>query len=154
RSRGVGAHHARTWRGAGVSPRRARGGLVSAPSARLVRCRRYLENARRIRASARRRVPSRRSARRRGVRVLGGRSMMTAPWRRRVDLAGVRTTCSFCPKLCRHECPVAIAEKSEVATPTFKQQVAKLAAARTISLDVESARALYKCTGCLASRTP
>jgi Fe-S oxidoreductase len=71
-----------------------------------------------------------------------------------VDLAGVRTTCSFCPKLCRHECPVAIAEKSEVATPTFKQQVAKLAAARTISLDVESARALYKCTGCLASRTP
>ena len=59
-----------------------------------------------------------------------------------------------CPKLCRHECPTAIAERSETATPTFKQQIAKLAAADRIVLDPDSARALYKCTGCLSSRTP
>ncbi|MBI3723221.1 (Fe-S)-binding protein, partial [bacterium] len=69
-----------------------------------------------------------------------------------IDVA--RTTCSFCPKLCRHECPVAIAEKTEVATPTFKQQVAKLASAGKIALDASTARTFYKCTGCLASRTP
>ncbi len=65
-----------------------------------------------------------------------------------------RTTCSFCPKLCRHECPTSIAEKSEVATVTFKQQLAKLATEKKIELDRESARVFYKCTGCQASRTP
>jgi Fe-S oxidoreductase len=69
-----------------------------------------------------------------------------------IDVA--RTTCSFCPKLCRHECPTAIAEKSEVATPTFKQQLAKLAASGQLALDAEAARAFYKCTGCNASKTP
>lgn len=71
-----------------------------------------------------------------------------------MDLGTSRTTCSFCPKLCRHECPAAIAERSETATPTFKQQIAKLAAEDRIVLDPQSARALYKCTGCLSSRTP
>lgn len=65
-----------------------------------------------------------------------------------------RTICSYCPKLCRHECPTAIAEASEVATVTFKQQVAKLATAGRLELDEETARVFYKCTGCLASRTP
>ncbi len=65
-----------------------------------------------------------------------------------------RTTCAFCPKLCRHECPVALAEKTEVATVTFKQQLAQLASAGKVALDDESARVFYKCTGCLASRTP
>jgi Fe-S oxidoreductase len=65
-----------------------------------------------------------------------------------------RTMCSYCPKLCRHECPTAIAEASEVATVPFKQQVAKLAAAGRLELDEETARVFYKCTGCLASRTP
>ena len=65
-----------------------------------------------------------------------------------------RTTCAYCPKLCRHECPTALAEKSEVATVTFRQQLAQLATAGKLALDAETARAFYKCTGCLASKTP
>src|SRR5277367_5849139 len=65
-----------------------------------------------------------------------------------------RATCAYCPKLCRHECPTALAEKTEVATVTFKQQLALLASSGKIVLDEESARVFYKCTGCLASRTP
>ncbi len=59
-----------------------------------------------------------------------------------------RTACSFCPKLCRHACPAAEAEQSEVATPTFKQQVALLAASGKKPLDADRARVLYKCADC------
>jgi Fe-S oxidoreductase len=69
-----------------------------------------------------------------------------------LEIDAARTTCSYCPKLDRHVCPAAIAERSEVATPTFKQQVAKLVAAGALPLDQEAARVLYKCTGCLASK--
>ena len=59
-------------------------------------------------------------------------------------LEDVRNTCSFCPKLCRHACPAAEAEQSELATPTFKQQVALLAASGKRPLDRDRARVLYK----------
>ncbi len=65
-----------------------------------------------------------------------------------MDLATARTYCTYCPKLCRHACPVAEAERSEVATPTFKQQVALLASTGERPLDAERAEALYKCTDC------
>ncbi len=74
--------------------------------------------------------------------------------RSRVAIDVDRTTCAYCPKLCRHECPTALAEKTETATVTFKQQLAQLASAGKVSLDKESARVFYKCTGCLASKTP
>lgn len=66
------------------------------------------------------------------------------------DLQGQRETCAYCPKLCRHVCPAALAEPSEAATPTYKQQVAYRARAGE-PLDPERARALYKCTDCLAT---
>jgi Fe-S oxidoreductase len=59
-----------------------------------------------------------------------------------------RTNCSYCPKLCRHACPAAEAERSELATPTFKQQVALLAATGERPLDAERAHVLWKCTDC------
>jgi Fe-S oxidoreductase len=61
-----------------------------------------------------------------------------------------REDCSYCPKLCRHVCPAAEAERSEQATPTFKQQVALRA--RSEPLTAERARVLYKCTTCRASQ--
>ncbi|MEZ6184631.1 MAG: (Fe-S)-binding protein [Planctomycetota bacterium] len=61
-------------------------------------------------------------------------------------LAG-REVCSYCPKLCRHACPAAEAERSEEATPTHKQQLA-LRVARGEPLDAERARVLFKCTDC------
>lgn len=64
------------------------------------------------------------------------------------SLEDARTACSFCPKLCRHACPAAEAEQSEVATPTFKQQVALHAASGKRPLDADRARVLYKCTDC------
>jgi Fe-S oxidoreductase len=69
-----------------------------------------------------------------------------------VSIEAARTTCSYCPKLCRHECPATIAEKSEVATPTWKQQLALLASKNQVALDKDSARAFWKCTGCHANK--
>lgn len=68
-----------------------------------------------------------------------------------MDLATIRTYCTYCPKLCRHACPVAEAERTEVATPTFKQQVALLASTGERPLDAGRAEALYKCTDCRAT---
>lgn len=65
-----------------------------------------------------------------------------------MDLHTARTYCTYCPKLCRHACPVAEAERSEVATPTFKQQVALLASTGERPLDPARAEVLYKCTDC------
>lgn len=66
-------------------------------------------------------------------------------------LERARTTCAFCPKMCRHACPAAEAERSEQATPTFKQQVALGAQTGAAPLDAGRARVLYKCTDCRAT---
>jgi Fe-S oxidoreductase len=62
-----------------------------------------------------------------------------------------RQACAFCPKLCRHACPTSEAERTELATPTFKQQVALLAARGERPLDRDRARVLFKCTDCHAT---
>lgn len=67
---------------------------------------------------------------------------------KRLDLAHDRTNCTYCPKLCRHACPAAEAERTELATPTFKQQVALLAATGERPLDRDRAAVLWKCTDC------
>ena len=61
-----------------------------------------------------------------------------------------REVCAYCPKLCRHVCPVAEAERSEEATPTHKQQLA-LQVAEGRGLDAEHARLFFKCSDCGAS---
>lgn len=71
----------------------------------------------------------------------------------RADLEHDRTFCTYCPKLCRHACPAAEAERTEVATPTFKQQVALLAMTGERPLDAERAEVLYKCTDCRGTVT-
>lgn len=65
-----------------------------------------------------------------------------------MDTDTARTFCTYCPKLCRHACPAAEVERTEVATPTFKQQVALLASTGERPLDAARAEVLYKCTDC------
>ena len=67
------------------------------------------------------------------------------------DASSGRDACAFCPKLCRHACPVALAEGTEQATPTFKQQVARDAASGRRPLDAQRARALFQCADCGAA---
>lgn len=66
-------------------------------------------------------------------------------------LESARETCSYCPKLCRHACPAALAEGTEQSTPTFKQQVALQAASGQRPLDADRARVLYACSDCAGS---
>ncbi|MCA8923510.1 MAG: (Fe-S)-binding protein [Planctomycetes bacterium] len=61
-----------------------------------------------------------------------------------------REVCAYCPKLCRHACPAAEAERSEEATPTHKQQLA-LKVAEGAPLDAERARLFFKCSDCGAA---
>jgi Fe-S oxidoreductase len=61
--------------------------------------------------------------------------------------------CSFCPKMCRHACPVAEAEASEAATPAWKGALIRLHAEGRLPLAGAVAEAAYKCTDCLLERT-
>ncbi len=61
--------------------------------------------------------------------------------------------CSYCPKLCRFACPVALITCSEVSTPTGKMTILKLARDGAIEFDTEVAELIYQCSGCLASKT-
>lgn len=54
-------------------------------------------------------------------------------------------TCTFCPKLCRHVCPVAVATGLESATATAMMQAAWLAAETGVPADPD---ALALCLGC------
>lgn len=56
-------------------------------------------------------------------------------------------TCAYCPKLCRHVCPVSVATARESATPTAMATVALLHLAG--KLDADTARAgTSLCAGC------
>lgn len=54
-------------------------------------------------------------------------------------------TCTFCPKLCRHVCPVAVATGLESATATAMMTAAWLAATSGVPADPD---ALAACLGC------
>jgi len=60
--------------------------------------------------------------------------------------------CSFCPKMCRHACPVAEAERTETAIPEAKVAVARMVMDGMVPLTEEVAATAYKCTSCLLSR--
>jgi len=70
---------------------------------------------------------------------------MTSP-----DLDTSLSYCTFCPKLCRHACPVSNAEPRETLVPQAKMQAMNLVRRGTIDNTVENTAALYGCTGCLA----
>ncbi len=56
-------------------------------------------------------------------------------------------SCSFCPQLCRHLCPVAVASGHEAATPA-KMMAAVLLAQRGLIPPRDAARAAALCTNC------
>jgi Fe-S oxidoreductase len=56
--------------------------------------------------------------------------------------------CAYCPKLCRHRCPVAVAEASEAATPAAKGALIHMHTAGTLPLAGAVAEAAYRCTNC------
>ncbi len=55
--------------------------------------------------------------------------------------------CAFCPQLCRHVCPVAVATGREAATPA-KMMTAVLLARRGLLPPIEAAEAAALCTDC------
>lgn len=65
------------------------------------------------------------------------------------ELKKPATLCAFCPKMCRHACPVSEAEGRESVTPWGKMSLLYMAQGREISLhEPPSRQALEACTGC------
>jgi dimethylglycine catabolism B len=57
--------------------------------------------------------------------------------------------CTFCPKLCRHSCPVSTVEGRETTTPWGKMNALHHADADMLELSPEIAATFWACTGCL-----
>jgi Fe-S oxidoreductase len=69
------------------------------------------------------------------------------------DLDTSISYCTYCPKLCRHTCPVSNAEARETVTPQAKMatmgRLRVLDAGARATVDArEESEALYACTGC------
>jgi Fe-S oxidoreductase len=60
--------------------------------------------------------------------------------------------CTYCPKMCRHSCPVAAATGKESATPWALMGLANHVRKGHLALTPEIARAFYDCTNCLLCR--
>jgi Fe-S oxidoreductase len=58
------------------------------------------------------------------------------------------TYCTFCPKLCRHTCPVSNAEARETLTPQTKMAQLRRLRLREVERNVVETEAIYGCTGC------
>ena len=56
--------------------------------------------------------------------------------------------CTYCPKLCRHTCPVSNAEARETLTPRDKMATIAAPAARRSAAHRRETEPLYGCTGC------
>jgi Fe-S oxidoreductase len=64
------------------------------------------------------------------------------------DLETSLTYCTYCPKLCRHTCPVSNAEAKETLTPRDKMATMRLIGRGEVPRTVEQTEPLYGCTGC------
>jgi Fe-S oxidoreductase len=64
------------------------------------------------------------------------------------DLSTSLSYCTYCPKLCRHTCPVSNAASSETLTPRDKMATMRLIAVGDVPRTVEQTTPLYGCTGC------
>ncbi len=64
------------------------------------------------------------------------------------DLETSLSYCTYCPKLCRHTCPVSNAEAKETLTPRDKMATMRLIARGEVARSVEQTEPLYGCTGC------
>ncbi|MFH1130889.1 MAG: (Fe-S)-binding protein, partial [Pseudomonadota bacterium] len=56
--------------------------------------------------------------------------------------------CTYCPKLCRHSCPVSNATGSETVIPQTKMELFCMLQRGTIDWNVDYAKPLYACTAC------
>lgn len=56
--------------------------------------------------------------------------------------------CTFCPKLCRHTCPVSNAAATETLTPRDKMATMRLLRRDEVPRTVVETEPLYGCTGC------
>jgi dimethylglycine catabolism B len=59
------------------------------------------------------------------------------------------TYCAYCPKGCRHACPVSEATQRESHSTWGKMSAAHMVVQEQRPLDVETAEAVHACTGCL-----
>jgi Fe-S oxidoreductase len=64
------------------------------------------------------------------------------------DLATSLSYCTFCPKLCRHTCPVSHATARETLVPQHKMAQMRRLGLREAPRTVEETEPLYGCTGC------
>lgn len=65
-----------------------------------------------------------------------------------LDLETSLTYCTYCPKLCRHACPVSTVEARETVVPQAKMATFRQLRRGEIEHTVESADPLYACSGC------
>lgn len=56
--------------------------------------------------------------------------------------------CAYCPKLCRHVCPVGNAERRESVIPQAKMAMGHMARNGTVSLTEDYASVFFYCNGC------
>ena len=56
--------------------------------------------------------------------------------------------CTYCPKLCRHTCPVSNAEAKETLTPRDKMATLRLINRAEVPRTSEQTEPIYGCTGC------
>jgi Fe-S oxidoreductase len=64
------------------------------------------------------------------------------------DIETSLTYCTYCPKLCRHTCPVSNAEARETLTPQTKMATMRLLRLAKVEPRAEASPPLYGCTGC------
>lgn len=66
------------------------------------------------------------------------------------DFEEALETCTYCPNLCLHACPVANAEKKSSVTPWAKMSLVQWVRQGLAPMNGESVDMFYKCTGCSA----
>lgn len=69
-----------------------------------------------------------------------------------VDMANTTLThleyCTYCPKMCRHACPVSTATARETWTPQAKMSALNLARKGFAAFDAATTEPIWACTGC------
>ena len=65
-----------------------------------------------------------------------------------LDLETSLTYCTYCPKLCRHACPVSTVEARETVIPQAKMATMRQLRLAEVESTVENAEPLYACSGC------
>jgi Fe-S oxidoreductase len=73
-----------------------------------------------------------------------------APFMTWESIRAATITCSFCPNLCLHACPVSNGERRATLSPWAKMSLARWVASEQVPLGIDEASVFYACTGCRA----